>query len=45
MKIKEERLNEINIIINKTLGTNIINENFYNKEFELEINGKIINNM
>jgi hypothetical protein len=38
MKIKEERLNEINIIINKTLGTNIINENFYNKEFELEIN-------
>ena len=41
--MKQEVLNEISLVINKTIGTNITNENFYNKEYELEINGISIN--
>ena len=42
--IKQEVFTEINIILNKTIGIKFIYSSYNNKEYELEINGLLIEN-
>ena len=45
IKLTDENLNEIKIVLNKTKGINITNSNFYNREYDLDINGISLTNI